>query len=79
MRAPFSGGDPGEPEALFEGSWLTSDAGGVAIRTNWDVHPDGTSFVFVRRSDSSDGSDTPWVPIEVAVNWFEELRRLVPN
>ena len=50
--------------------------------TNWDVHPDGRSFVFVPNSgaDTGDtGPGPPVVPIEVVTNWFEELRQRMGN
>lgn len=50
--------------------------------TNYDVHPDGRSFVFVRFPADEDAtgaepsSGPPRLEIEVVVNWFEELRQL---
>ena len=39
---------------------------------SYDVHPDGKQFIVLRsRRDRS-------TPMEVVVNWFEELERLVP-
>ena len=65
---------------LFEGNWATRPEG--APVTNWDVHPDGTSFVFVRNPGGDTGAadaGPPVITIEVVVNWFEELKERVGN
>ena len=48
---------------------------------NYDVTPDGRGFVFTRRvsgpgtgADAQSGRDS----VKVVLNWFEELKRLVP-
>ena len=82
MRASVTISGFGEPETLFEGNWANAVIAGLTFWSNWDVHPDGTSFVFVRNSGAEAG-DTgpgpPMVPIEVVVNWFEEFRQRVGN
>jgi Tol biopolymer transport system component/tRNA A-37 threonylcarbamoyl transferase component Bud32 len=61
-----SGFRAGRPRRLFGKEKL----GGTV--QSYDVHPDGNQFIVLRsRRDSS-------TPMEVVVNWFEELERLVP-
>ena len=43
--------------------------------SNYDVTPDGQRFVMVKEGDQE--SEPP--QINVILNWFEELRRLVPT
>ena len=53
-------------EVLFEGRYLTS------VYHNYDVAPDGR-FLMIQEPQES----TP-LGINVVLNWFEELKRLVP-
>ncbi len=66
-------------ETLFEAQsqWLADALGSH----DWDVHPNGTSFVAVRgpATDETEVGGVPIIPVRVVVNWFEELKRLVPN
>ena len=80
MRAPVTTGGFGEPQMLFEGSWAIAST--ALPMTNWDVHPDGRSFVFVRNPVAEDGdvgSGPPIIRLEVVVNWFEELNERLGN
>jgi len=80
MRASVTTGGFGEPQMLFEGSWTPASVG--FPMTNWDVHPDGTSFVFVRDPEAEAGETEvgpPIVPLELVTNWFEELRQRMGN
>jgi hypothetical protein len=54
-------------EELFEGRYLTS------IYRNYDVAPDGR-FLMIQEPQEA----TP-LGINVVLNWFEELKRLVPS
>ena len=63
---------PGPRRKLFEGGRALSPIG------NWDwsdfdIMPDGERFVMIRREPKA-------IPdrIHVVVNWYDELRRLVP-
>jgi dipeptidyl aminopeptidase/acylaminoacyl peptidase len=78
MRASVGNGEIIERQALFSGAWISASWAGFAVMTNWDVHPDGTPFVFIRNPRMTAGSDFPLVPIEVVADWFEELKRLAP-
>ena len=66
-------------ETLFEAQsqWLADALGSQ----DWDVHPDGTSFVAVRgpATEETEVGGVAIMPVRVVVNWFEELKRLVPN
>ena len=59
----------GPPKLLFSGTF-DENPGGDA---NYDVSPDGR-FIVIQRAASA----TP-TEIHVVVNWFEELKRLVPT
>ncbi len=58
------------PTLLFEQSYLGNDNA-----SNYDVSPDGQRFVMVKEGDQE--SEPP--QIHVVLNWFEELKRLVPT
>ena len=49
----------------------------IMIGPIWDITPDGERFVMVQPADT-DASETPGVQINVVLNWFEELKDLVP-
>ena len=78
MRASITnGGAPSvvSRETLFEAQWLADAIG----RHDWDVHPDGRSFVAVRRpaTEGTEVGGVPIIPVRVVVNWFEELKAKV--
>jgi Tol biopolymer transport system component len=80
MRASITnGGAPSvvSRETLFETQWLADAIG----RHDWDVHPDGRSFVAVGRpaTDETEVGGVPIIPVRVVVNWFEELKAKVGN
>jgi len=56
------------PRVLFEGPYYS-----VPGSANYDVSPDGQRFVMVR------SNETTSTQINVVLNWFEELKRLVPT
>jgi hypothetical protein len=60
----------GKPRQLFEGSYARLIAGGHS----YDVTPDGQRFLMIQRED-----DRSPPQLCVVVNWFEELKRLVPT
>jgi len=59
-----------KPELLFEGSYLYSITN---LSTNYDVTPDGQRFVMVQ------GAEVEQTQINVVLNWFEELKQVVPT
>jgi hypothetical protein len=68
MAVPVAAGpsfSAGKPRLLFEGRY----AGG------YDVSPDGRRFLMIRiEEESADKTE-----LHVVLNWFEELKRLVPT
>ena len=57
----------GHSRRLFEGPYTKGLDG------NWDISPDGKRFLMIR-----DDSKPPR-ELRVVLNWFEELKRLVPT
>jgi len=62
----------GRPEVLFEGSYVRSRKGSSGYQY-YDISPDGQRFLMVKAVEGSTGQ------INVVLNWFEELKRLVPT
>ncbi len=46
-----------------------------SIASNYDTTPDAQRFLMIKASERESGE----VRINVVLNWFEELRRLVPT
>ena len=63
---------PGKPTLLFEGRYRSGLSTGNPA-TGYDVAPDGR-FVMIRAEESPGPAQ-----INVVLNWFEELKRLVPT
>jgi len=59
----------GQPRMLFSGKYDT-----LPWASNYDVAPDGQRFLMVRSAQQGANGNQ----IDVVVNWFEELKRLVP-
>ena len=59
------------PQRLFAGRF---DLDGALDTPNYDISPDGERFVMVNRGQYAIASQ-----LHVIVNWFEELKRLVPT
>ncbi len=57
------------PVVLFEGRYATTFA-------NYDISPDGQRFLMIKAADEEEGQAGQ---INVVLNWFEELKRLVPT
>jgi len=62
--------DPNTPRVLFDDCYIEHSPYG---RT-YDIHPDGQSFVMVKKETTN----PPPRRITIRLNWFEELKRLVP-
>jgi hypothetical protein len=62
----------GKPRVLFQGQYFASTF--PFTRTAYDVSPDGQRFLMVKQTAETAQS----VQMNVVVNWFEELKRLVP-
>ncbi len=54
---------------MFEGDY---SYGGARTLPSYDVAADGERFLMVKDLSASRGN------VRVVINWFEELRRLVP-
>jgi len=63
---------PGKPSLLFEGRY-GGTGGARAVRADYDITPDGQRFLMVQAQERDTGQ------INVILNWFEELKRLVPT
>ncbi len=57
----------GQPNLLFEGDFKSG-------YSEYDVSPDGERFLMIQTR----GNPAP-AKIHVAINWFQELQRLVPT
>jgi hypothetical protein len=44
----------------------------------YDITPDGDRFIFAKEVESEPGAP-PVRQLQVALNWFEEFKRLVPT
>ena len=60
----------GTPTSLFQGAYFVTQAG----RT-YDVAPDGSRFLMIKSAPSTNSST---VQLVVVLNWFDELKRLLP-
>ncbi len=58
---------PGSPVLLFTGRY----ASGQPV-VNYDISPDGQRFLMIKVEEGQG-------QIHVVLNWFEELKRLVPT
>jgi hypothetical protein len=62
---------PGTPRFLFEGQWAQS----APVRS-YDVAPDGQRFLMLEVVEQPVQTVRQ---LHVVLNWFEELKRLVPT
>ena len=81
MRALVTPGEEfrvATPQVLFQGGY--SPEFPPFESTNWDLHPDGQTFVMITDPRTAIAGPAPsGMPVRLVVNWFEELERLVPN
>jgi len=61
----------GRPEVLFEGRYVTTQFG-IKV-PYYDIYLDGQRFLMLKGEQAETGQ------INVVLNWFEELKRLVPT
>jgi serine/threonine-protein kinase len=75
MAASFLPEEPsprvGKPQLLFEGRFL----GGPRWGRRYDLAPDGERFLMVQEGEPP----PPPTQYNIVLNWFEELKRLVPG
>ncbi len=62
----------GRPEVLFEGSYVATRLGRSGHQY-YDISPDGQRFLMIKQEQ------TGIAHINIVLNWFEELKRLVPT
>ena len=62
----------GSPVVLFRGRYTNTTSGAVV---NYDISPDGQRFLMIKAADEEEEPGQ----IHVVLNWFEELKRLVPT
>jgi len=62
----------GRPEVLFEGRYATSIRFVFGYQY-YDISPDGQRFLMIKKEGQEQAQ------INVVLNWFEELKRLVPT
>ena len=61
------------PEVLFKGSYFRSR------NRNYDISPDGQRFLMLKEvGQTEEGSAPTQDELIIVLNWFEELKRLVP-
>ena len=58
------------PQLVFEVPYLTNQFG----TSNYDISPDGQRFLMLKEDTAQEQAQ-----INVILNWFEELKRLVPT
>jgi Tol biopolymer transport system component len=63
------------PRPLFRYADLYRMSG---TATAYDIHPDGKRFIMVSQP-AAPASDQPRHQVNVVLNWFEELKRIVPT
>jgi hypothetical protein len=61
----------GEPKVLFEKPFL----GGNQYGRMYDLSPDGQKFLMIQSAEPP----PPPAQLNVILNWFDELKRLVPS
>jgi dipeptidyl aminopeptidase/acylaminoacyl peptidase len=61
-----------KPKQIFEGEYEPT----LVSAANYDVSPDGQRFLMLKAARVQDEAPTQ---ISVVLNWFEELKRLVPT
>ena len=62
----------GKPGMLSEGRYVAPPG----TTPNYDVSPDGQRFLMVKPNEAGEAEAAQ---INVVLNWFEELKRLVPT
>ena len=63
----------GNPEVVFEQTYF----GNTFLGRTYDISPDGKRFLMIKQA--SPGGETEPTQLILVLNWFEELKRLVPT
>jgi len=67
---------PKKPELLFEGEYRFHAVSGWL---NHDISIDGQKFLMIKSGETQVVEESAPDQIHVVLNWFEELKRLVPT
>jgi Tol biopolymer transport system component len=68
-----------DSKILFRDGYVSSDIRPGAINPNpWDISPDGKRFLMMKSSHPLSSSAEIPRKIEVVINWFAQLKQLVP-
>ncbi len=68
------------PKMLFQGTYVSSVlAFGSWDFSTWDINPDGRRFLMMKELGAATTAERGLRKITVVLNWFEELKRLVPT
>ncbi len=65
------------PRVLIQGIYFFGAGGGPTGGRNYDVTADGQRFLMLKEASATSDEAAP-SQINVVLNWFEELKRLVP-
>jgi hypothetical protein len=65
---------------LFRGTYVSAvfRYGSLDFAT-WDISPDGKRFLMMKETGAAASAGGRSRKINLVVNWFEELKRLVPT
>jgi Tol biopolymer transport system component len=69
--APQPSFTAGKPRVIFEGRYVPPPG----TSPNYDVSPDGQRFLMIKPNEAGEAAPAQ---INVVLNWFEELKRLMP-
>ena len=62
------------PTKLFDGPWYAGQPGRI-----YDVSRDGRRFLMIKAATSGQGAPAPATPLNVVLNWTEELKQRLPR
>jgi eukaryotic-like serine/threonine-protein kinase len=66
------------PEALFQGSYISTSMIGPLTFNAWDISPDGKRFLMMKETSSTGSAGGVPLKINIVLNWTEELKQRVP-
>jgi hypothetical protein len=67
----------GDPKEIFQGAYFSSQTGS-AKSAMWDISPKDGRFLMMKETGSTASPAAGPRKINIVVNWFEELKKLVP-
>ena len=76
LASPFL--SVGAPSPVFEDPFRRDTGGAQGGMANYDIAPNGETFVMVENASSPEGS-VVLPQLHVVLNWFKGLRERVPN